>query len=140
MKWNTKSQWKRIEENHYRSNNDVRFDFFGKVVLSPVNGAPLVYYSHSGANQFRLIMGYLFSFFVFSLGIAGTLVSLAGIYYARYQLRKFTALEPYVQYIASGGTGMIIIVYSSLFSHVCGFITNYENHRTDYNFQYSVTG
>lgn len=140
IKWNTEKQVESIQRERHNHNNHVRNDFQGKLLYSPVNGEVIVYYSHSAYTLCKLFFGRFMSLFLFSLCIIGTLISFAGIYYARYQLRKFDSIAFYVQYIASGGNAFISMLYNQVFSFIGYEITALENHRTDENYEFSYSG
>jgi hypothetical protein len=143
LKWNSSHQIEAIDKaNHHTSNNDIRPEFFGAIIPSFINGKPIVYYNKTFFfGKIRCFFGLFLSFMLFFFCIVGSLVSLAGIYYGRYQLRKHyqEGLGGYVQYIASGGTGFVIIVYCSIFKYVNYMITELENHRTNQNYYFSLT-
>jgi hypothetical protein len=144
LKWNSSHQIEAINKaNHHTSNNDIRPEFFGAIIPSFINGKPIVYYNRSFFfGKIRCFFGLFLSLAIFLVCVLGVLVSFAGIYYGRYQLRKHYQgdLGGYVQYIASGGTGLVIIVYCSIFKYVNYMITEFENHRTNQNYYLSLTG
>lgn len=140
MKWNTRKQLEPNNLERLNHNNYVRNDFRGKLLYSPVNGEVIIYYSHSMKTFCKFFLGCLLSILILTLCIIGTLISYAGIYYARYKLRQINSISFYVQYIASGGNAFISILYNQIFGFIAYQITGLENHRTDENYEFSYTG
>ena len=118
----------------------ARSSFLGKIIYSPINGYPMVFYSDSWLLGSRIFLSGLGSFLLFSLSIISILVSMSAIYYVRFRLRRYDELFSWVQYIASGGTGFVIILYNNIFHHICTFATNLENHRTEEEFLNHYSG
>lgn len=140
MKWNSNNQIKALERDHFNNNSRIRPDFRGRFIHSPVNGELIMYYGDSWDIIAVVAVRRALSLLIFGLCIVGVLISTAGVYYGRYQLRQFNSIAIYVQYIASGGNCLVNLLYNLLFSHIGYWITILENHRTDDSFYSSYSG
>jgi hypothetical protein len=147
MKWNTTSQLASYEQNKDCDQNRIRNTYFGKMIYSYVNGNIIIVKNYSqniyncfcSWNKCSEIMHRLLSLLVFLICILGVLVSVAGVYYARYQIRKLDVIPHiYIQYTTSGCNAFVSMVYNHFFYYVAMATTSIENHRTDSSFNNSL--
>ncbi len=131
LKWNTLGS---SFHDEILAAHDFRPQFYGVKIKSYVDGSDILYFPSS--KRFVL---YMASTFVLLICIAVVLIAIMATYFARLQI-SHTIVAPYEQWVASGITGIQIVVCSNIFSVIVWDITEWENHRHDKEFESSVIG
>ncbi|KAF0688931.1 Aste57867_19535 [Aphanomyces stellatus] len=138
LKYWVRKQWifsMRWGMSDFHEEEQVRPQFQGELMRDPASGARMRYFSDK-QRRWRL----MFSWFVIAILICLVLACVAGIFWLRFQLRGSKYLE--TAYFGNIGTQVAamanvaqIFMLSQIYNYVCNSLNDYENHRTDSDYE-----
>lgn len=130
LKWNTLGS-----DLSTRLRDHIRFQFHGSRIQSPIDGKETLFFPSSLRWQY-----YTVSFLVFAFALTLSLGGCGAIYYyARPRISR-TLIDPYEQWVISGGTTLQIMVSNFIYYYLALATTNWENHRLEKDFITSLSG
>lgn len=130
MKWNTLGS-----DMSTRLRDHIRFQFHGSRIQSPIDGKETLFFPSSLRWQYYTVSFLIFAFaLTLSLGGCGAIY-----YYARPRISR-TLIDPYEQWVISGGTALQIMVSNFIYYYLALATTNWENHRLEKDFITSLSG
>jgi hypothetical protein len=131
MKWNmTGVDAKEIER------DDVRYHFYGKTIKSPVTGSGVLHFS--SAKRHGL---YAVSVLLMLMTIVPCLVSTAALFYLRATIHAASSdVHSYDHWITPAMMSLQITIASRIIYAIAAQLTEWENHRLEPDYDYSLTG
>jgi hypothetical protein len=129
MKWNTLGITRELAERE-----EVRYDYYGQTMRSPVDGSETVYFNNAKRMGF-----YCVSAVFIALTLVACLVSVAALFYLRSIIRRTSGVGDYDQWIFPALISAQISIANRVIYHVASGLTRVENHRLDEDFDYALT-
>ena len=130
MKWNMTG----VTELAARK-DDIRYHFYGTAVKSHIDGSDTVYFRASKRNGFYLVSTLFMCFFM-----VASLVSVAALFYVRHIVRATAAVQHYDQWITPAMLSLQITIANRVLYTVAAVLTQWENHRLEDDYDFSLTG
>ncbi len=111
----------------------LRPQFVGDMVVSPINGRPIVYFPVT-RSLFVKIVSYLIVF-LFLLVVISVVI---GIYMLRFILQSNESTAQYASMIASTMNSIQVSVFNSIYAWLAVKLTDFENHATNSHYNNSL--
>lgn len=130
MKWNMLGS-----DMSTRLRDRIRYQFNGSQIKSPIDGKQTLFFPSSRRWKYFVI-----SFFCFALILAMSIGGCGAIYYyARPRLSR-TLIDPFEQWVVSGGTALQIMIANCIYYYIAVATSEWENHRLEKDFVSSLSG